>query len=78
MSYNAGDYYRKGWADRLAGNPVSYEVSGILLDEYMKGYNDCHANIVETEKNSKMSKFLNGHPLYKEAHEQSSKTFLSD
>lgn len=78
MSYSAGDYYRKGWEDRLAGNQATYEISGILLDEYMKGYNDCHSNIIENEKRMKVSKFLSGHPFYKEAHDQSSKTFLSD
>jgi hypothetical protein len=78
MSYTPGDMYRCGWSDRMAGNPINYNQNGILLEEYIKGYNDCHTHIIETEKNLKTSSYLNGHPLYKEAHEQSSRTFLSD
>ena len=79
MNYVAGQMYRMGWDDRMAGNPINSSVaSGVLLEEYRKGYNDCHLHILESEKQSKTSSYLTGHPFYKQAHEQSSRTFLSD
>lgn len=78
MNYTAGDMYRRGWDDRLAGNPISFHLQGILLEEYRKGYSDCHEHILQTEKNAKTSNYLTGHPFYKEAQEHSSRAFLSD
>jgi len=79
MSYQPGDAYRRGWEDRMGGfqaNQSSF--NGILHEEYMKGYSDCHQHIVENEKRSKTNSLLNGHPFYKEAHEHNSQVFLSD
>lgn len=78
MEYSAGQLYREGWDDRMTGNPINYKVNGILLEEYLRGYNDCHNHILQTEKENKTSSYLAGHPFYKEAHERSSRAFLSD
>ncbi len=79
MSYQPGDAYRRGWGDRTAGYQANHSCFvGILHEEYMNGFNDCHQHIVENEKRTKTGSLLNGHPFYKEAHENSSQVFLSD
>jgi hypothetical protein len=76
--YSAGEAYKAGWQDRYTGSPAKFERTDLLLQEYMQGYNDCHQHIIETARREKTQGPLFGHPLYKEAHEQSNKQFLSD
>jgi hypothetical protein len=82
MDYTAGSMYRQGWEDRQAGRPAKpgQTVMGILLEEYNRGYYDCHEHIMQSEKNAKAGSLLQGHPFYQEAHDQDrlKQVFLSD
>lgn len=76
--YSPGNVYRKGWDDRLQGleyAPGQY--TGVLYEEYIQGYNDCHQQIIENERRAKLNSPLQGHPLYKEAHDDVNKQFLT-
>jgi hypothetical protein len=80
--YIPGSMYRQGWEDRKHGRPCRPAQTSmpILVEEYSKGYNDCHSHILETEKNSQIGNPLHGHPFYQEAHSETKvrQVFLSD
>jgi len=79
MTYLPGNMYRRGWDDRIGGKIAEYQqYDGILREEYLQGYSDCHQHIIENERKQKSHSPLMGHPLYKEAHEHNSQQFLSD
>jgi hypothetical protein len=82
MTYSPGQMYRKGWDDRKSGLPKATGNCPVpsLLEEYNKGYTDCHNEILENEKRTlSQSSPLMGHPLYKEAHEGlNGRVFLSE